>query len=429
MAIMTRIRHAWNAFAETDPFKIEPGTGAVSYGRPPDRPQLLFSNERSIIASVYTRIAIDVATIPIRHVELDERGRYFKDLDSELNMCLQLEANVDQGPTAFRLDAVTSLFDRGHIAIVPIDTSVNPEAQDEYDIFSMRVGHIVAWHPRHVRVSLFNEKLQTRQEVVVEKKNCAIVYNPLYSVMNEQNSTLQRLIRKLSLLDVVDEQSGSGKLDLIIQLPYVVKSDARRKQADERRQEIEMQLRGSKYGIAYADGTEKITQLNRPAENNLLKQVEYLTNLLYSQLGITPSVMDGTADEAAMLNYYNRTVEPVLSAIVEAMQRAFVGRIGMKKRKRIMYFQNPFKLVPLSQLAEIADKLTRNEIVTSNEFRGFIGMPPSDDPKADKLINSNMPQPTGAASAGMDEVGKAVNEVFQGLLDDVDKMVAGTSDG
>jgi hypothetical protein len=325
---------------------------------------------------------------------MDEFGRYSKDLDSGLNRCLTLEANLDQAPRAFRQDIVTTLFDKGVAAIVPVDTSVNPFDTDTYDIHTLRVGEVTTWYPNHVRVSIYNEVRGLREEVTLEKKFVSIVQNPLYAVMNEPNSTLQRLIRKLNLLDTVDEQSSSGKLDLIIQLPYVIKSDARRNQAEQRRKDIEFQLKGSQYGIAYTDGTEKITQLNRPAENNLLQQVEYLTDMLYSQLGITTAVMDGTADEKTMLNYYNRTIEPILDSIVEAMERTFVGRLGIAKKERIKYFRDPFKLVPVSNLAEIADKFTRNEILTSNEIRGFMGIPPSADPKADKLINSNMPQPT-----------------------------------
>lgn len=395
MAITERFKDAWNAFRKQElDYNAYTSVGSVSYGRPPDRLQLRFSNERSIISSIYTRIGIDVSSVGIRHVVMDEFGRYSKDLDSGLNRCLTLEANLDQAPRAFRQDIVTTLFDKGVAAIVPVDTSVNPFDTDTYDIHTLRVGEVTTWYPNHVRVSIYNEVRGLREEVTLEKKFVAIIQNPLYSVMNEPNSTLQRLIRKLNLLDSVDEQSSSGKLDLIIQLPYVIKSDARRNQAEQRRKDIEFQLKGSQYGIAYTDGTEKITQLNRPAENNLLQQVEYLTDMLYSQLGITTAVMDGTADEKTMLNYYNRTIEPILDSVVEAMERTFVGRLGIAKRERIKYFRDPFKLVPVSDLAEIADKFTRNEILTSNEIRGFMGIPPSGDPKADKLINSNMPQPT-----------------------------------
>lgn len=395
MAITERFKDAWNAFRKQElDYNAYDQVGSISYGRPPDRLQLRFSNERSIISSIYTRIGIDVSSVGIRHVVMDEFGRYSKDLDSGLNRCLTLEANLDQAPRAFRQDIVTTLFDKGIAAIVPVDTSVNPFDTDTYDIHTLRVGEVTTWYPNHVRVSVYNETRGLREEITLEKKFVAIVQNPLYAVMNEPNSTLQRLIRKLNLLDTVDEQSSSGKLDLIIQLPYVIKSDARRNQAEQRRKDIEFQLKGSQYGIAYTDGTEKITQLNRPAENNLLQQVEYLTDMLYSQLGITTAVMDGTADEKTMLNYYNRTIEPILDSVVEAMERTFVGRLGIAKKERIKYFRDPFKLVPVSNLAEIADKFTRNEILTSNEIRGFMGIPPSADPKADKLINSNMPQPT-----------------------------------
>jgi hypothetical protein len=332
--------------------------------------------------------------VVIKHVKVDDQKRYVDDMDTAFNDCLTIEPNLDQGPRAFRQDIAMTLFDKGVAAIVPVDTSVNPNTNEFFDIYSMRVGEITAWFPRHVRVSVYNdqENKGLREEVVLRKDSIAIVENPLFSVMNEPNSTLQRLIRKLGLLDAVDEQSGSGKLDIIIQLPYVIKSEARRQQAEARREDIEFQLRGSKYGIAYTDGTEKITQLNRPAENNLLKQVEYLINLLYTQLGLTPEVMNGTADEAATLNYFGRTIEPIIDAIVEAMQRSFLKVNGVKRNERIKYFRDAFKLVPVSDIAEIADKFTRNEILTSNEIRSFMGIPPSNDPKADKLINSNMPQ-------------------------------------
>lgn len=392
---MTRVKRFWNAFTNADQ-QLEVWTpasaGSSASGSSPQRTVLRYTNERSIISSIYTRISIDLAAIDIRHVELDEEGRYQNDSDSTLNECLTLEPNIDQGPRAFKQDVVLTLFDKGVAVIVPVDTTVNPSNGETWDVLSLRVGEVVNWYPKHVRVNVYNLAKGERQEVTLEKRNVAIIENPLYSVMNEPNSTLQRLIRKLNLLDAVDEQSGSGKLDLIIQLPYVVKSEARKLQAEKRRDEIEFQLKGSQYGIAYTDGTEKITQLNRPAENNLLKQVEYLTNMLYGQLGLTEDVMNGTADEKAMLNYFNRTIEPLVVAIVEATQRSLIGRERTKKRERIKYFQNPFKLVPVNDLAEIADKFTRNEILTANEIRGFIGLKPSTDPKADKLINSNMPQ-------------------------------------
>lgn len=428
MAITERFKDAWNAFvkAETD-FRGYEQLGSVSYGRPPDRMQLRFSNERSIVSSIYTRIGIDVSGVGIRHISLDENGRYAKDVVSTLNECLTLEANVDQSPRAFRQDIVSTLFDKGVAAIVPVDTSVNPFDTDSYDIHTLRVGEVTTWYPNHVRVNVYNELRGLREEVTLEKRFVAIIQNPLYSVMNEPNSTLQRLIRKLNLLDSVDEQSSSGKLDLIIQLPYVIKSEARRNQAEQRRKDIEFQLKGSQYGIAYTDGTEKITQLNRPAENNLLKQVEYLTEMLYSQLGITVAVMDGTADEKTMLNYHNRTIEPILDAIVESMERTFVGRAGVKKRQRIRYFRDPFKLVPVSDLAEIADKFTRNEILTSNEIRGFMGIPPAQDPKADELVNSNMPQPQSADAIPLKEVDGMINEVFDGLSNDLNQIAGGQS--
>jgi hypothetical protein len=394
MPILDRVKRMWNAFRseeQADPF-VAYNVGAYSSVRP-DRARLRFTNERSIISSIYTRLSVDVAALEIRHIELDDQNRYSEDVDSKLNECLLFEPNLDQGPRAFRQDIAMTLFDKGSAAIVPVDTVEDPNTNMVFDIATLRVGDITAWYPRHVRVNVYNVATGLRQEITLEKRFVAIVENPLYSVMNEPNSTLQRLIRKLNLLDAVDEATGSGKLDLIIQLPYVIKSEARKAQAEQRRQDIEFQLKGSQYGIAYTDGTEKITQLNRPAENNLLKQIEYLTTMLYGQLGLTEEIMNGTADEKAMLNYFNRTIEPLISAIIEAMQRAFLGRIGTNNKERIKYFQNPFKLVPVNDLAEIADKFTRNEILTANEIRGFMGLPPSKDPKADKLINSNMPQP------------------------------------
>ena len=395
MGIGSKLKHAWNAFSsnEEDEFTQSWGT-AISYGTArPDRLRLNISNERSIVSAIYTRLAIDFASISIRHVKLDENDRYLSEIKSGLNNCLRLEANIDQGARAFRQDIAMSLFDQGVIALVPVDTSMNPNVTGGYDIQTMRVGTIVRWMPRHVRVSLYNDNTGKREEVTLEKKYVAIVENPLYSVMNEPNSTLQRLIRKLSLLDAVDEQVSSGKLDLIIQLPYVIKSDARRKQAEQRREDIEFQLKGSKYGIAYTDGTEKITQLNRPAENNLMAQIEYLVEMLYSQLGLTPEVMNGTADEKTMLNYINRTIEPLLDAVTEAMKRTFLTKTARTQGQSIEYFRDPFKLVPIANIAEIADKFTRNEIMSSNEIRAAIGYKPSTDAKADQLVNSNMPQP------------------------------------
>lgn len=390
-----RLKHAWNAFTNRDdPSRSdEPYSSAVAYGGRPDRNRFAVTNERSIISSIYNRIGIDVAGIDIRHVRTDEVGRYVEDINSGLNNCLTLEANIDQAARAFRQDIAMTLFESGVAAIVPVDTSLNPALTGGYDILTLRVGKVVSWMPQHVRVSLWNVDKGRREELVLEKKYVAIIENPLYSVMNEPNSTLQRLIRKLNLLDAVDEQSGSGKLDLIIQLPYVIKSEARRKQAEQRRQDIEFQLKGSQYGIAYTDGTEKVTQLNRPAENNLMKQIEYLVEMLYGQLGLTPDVMNGTADEKAMLNYNNRTIEPIIAAIVEAMRRSFLTKTARSQNQTIMSFRDPFKLLPLSEIAEIADAFARNEILSSNEIRQAIGYKPSKDPKADQLQNSNMPQP------------------------------------
>ena len=392
MAILDRLKGAWNAFRNSDQDAIGYNAGVgSSYGINQVRSRPFLQNERTIITSIYNRMSIDVASVSLRHVKVDAQDRYSSDLNSKLNLALTLESNIDQAPSSFRQDIVMTLFDEGAAAIVPVDTSVDPNNQEIFDIYTLRVGKIVDWYPKHVRVSLYNEARGQKQDVVLEKRFVAIVENPLYSVMNAPNSTLQRLIRKLSLLDAVDEQSASGKLDLIIQLPYVIKSEARKQQAEQRRSDIEFQLKGSQYGIAYTDATEKITQLNRPAENNLLKQVEYLTGMLYHQLGITEEVMNGTADEAAMLNYYNRSVEPVVRSIVEAMQRSFLGPVGISNGERIHAFKDPFKLVPVGQIAEIADKFTRNEIMSANEIRGAIGMAPSKDPKADQLNNSNMP--------------------------------------
>lgn len=366
-------------------------SGSYSNFRP-DRVRTHYTNERSIVTSIYTRIAIDIASVQIRHVRLDDQDRYLEDVNSGLNNCLTLEANLDQAARAFRQDIAWTLCNKGVAAIVPVDTSMNPMDTASYDILTMRVGEVTGWYPRHVKVSLYNEAKGAREEITLPKRMVAIVENPLYSVMNEPSSTLQRLIRKLSLLDSVDEQSASGKLDLIIQLPYVIKSDARRQQAEKRREDIEFQLKGSKYGIAYTDGTEKITQLNRPAENNLMGQVEYLTTMLYGELGITAEVMNGTAGEAAMLNYWNRTIEPMTDAVVEAMERTFLTKTARTQKQAIKYFRDPFKLIPIANIAEIADKFTRNEILSSNEIRQIIGFKPSNDPKAEKLINSNMPQ-------------------------------------
>lgn len=434
MAITDRLKSMWNAFRNSVTSDHNVTGGSTSYGSGrPDRTRLRYSSEKSIIASIYNRLSIDFAAIDIRHVELDDMGRYVKDRTTRLNECFTLEANIDQGPRQFRQDIALSLFDKGVVAVVPVDTNVNPTEDPKFDVVTLRVGEVTGWYPRHVRVSVYNESIGARQDIILRKRNVAIIENPLYSVMNETNSTLQRLIRKLNLLDAVDEQSGSGKLDLIVQLPYVIKSEARKQQAEQRRQEIEFQLKGSQYGIAYADGTEKITQLNRPAENNLLKQVEYLTNMLYGQLGLTEEIMNGTADEKAMLNYFNRTIEPLVVAAIEAMQRAFIGRQRTLDKECIKYFQNPFRLVPVNNLAEIADKFTRNEILTANEIRAFMGLRPSTDPKADQLLNSNMPhpelsapsQPAVQSGIPLEEVDKMMNDLMDGIEKDLDKLSSG----
>ena len=392
MEIFDRLQHAWNAFMNKDPTYNYQGVG-MGYSYRPDRPRLTRGNERSIINSIFNKIALDVASIDIVHCKLDENNRYIETIDSGLNNCLTLEANIDQTGRAFIQDVVMSMLDEGSVAIVPVDTTINPKDTNSYDIVSMRTGKILAWYPEHVRVQLYNEKTGKKEELILPKKTVGIIENPLYTVINEQNSTMQRLKRKLALLDMVDEQNSSGKLDLIIQLPYVVKSDARRQQAEKRRKDIEMQLVGSKYGIAYTDGTERITQLNRPVDNNLFTQVESLTSMLYSQLGITQSVLDGTADEKTMLNYYNRSIAPFVDAIVDELKRKFLSKTARTRRQSIQAFRDPFKLVPVNELAEIADKFTRNEILSSNEIRQIIGRKPSKDPKADQLINSNISQP------------------------------------
>lgn len=422
-----RLRHAVNAFTENDRPRVGPDGGyyGAAYSVRPDRVRFNISNERSIISAIYTRIAIDLSQVEFHHVRLDDQDRYLEDIDSGLNNCLTVEANVDQSSRDFRQDLGMTLCGYGYLAVVPIDTTLDPAVTGAYDILTMRVGEIVAWYPKHVRVSVYNEEAGRRQEITLLKKNVAIVPNPLYSIMNEPNSTLQRLIRKLNLLDSVDEQSASGKLDLIIQLPYVIKSEARRQQAAQRRSDIEMQLKGSKYGIAYTDGTEKITQLNRPAENNLMGQIEYLTNMLYGQLGITPGVMNGTADEKEMLNYWNRTIKPMADAIKEAMHRSFLTKTARSQKQAIRYFKDPFDLVPIENLAEIADKFTRNEILTSNEIRQIVGRKPSQDPKADQLVNSNMPQgDTGVGapeeSAGGEDSDAIMNEAFDALDSQLD---------
>ena len=392
MGFIDRLQHGWNAFVNnrsptTHYSYIGPGNS-----RRPDRPRFSRGNERSIVTAIFNRIALDVAAIDIMHCRLDEENRFTEIIESRLHNCLTLDANIDQTGRALKQDIVESMFDEGCVAIVPVDTTTNPNT-GSYDICSMRVGRITEWFPKHVRINLYNEQRGEREDVVLPKSMVAIIPNPLYAVMNEPSSTLQRLIRKLNLLDIIDEQSGSGKLDLIIQLPYIIKTDARRQQAEQRRKDIENQLSGSKYGIAYTDGTERITQLNRPVENNLLKQIEYLTNMLYSQLGITQAVLDGTADEKTMLNYYSRTIEPIVSAIVDEMKRKFLTKTARSQKQSIMFFRDPFKLVPVNDMAEIADKFTRNQILSSNEIRQIIGRKPSSDPEADKLINHNISQP------------------------------------
>lgn len=392
MGISDRLQHAWNAFMNRDPTYNYQDLGN-SYSIRPDRPRFTRGNERSIVTSVYNRIALDVSAISIQHVRLDDNDRFKEQMNTGLNSCLTLSANTDQTGRAFIQDAVMSMLDEGCVAIVPIDTTTDPNISDSYDILTMRTAKILDWYPNHIRIRVYNERTGRQEETIVPKKMVAIVENPLYAVINEPNSTMQRLVRKLGLLDVTDEQTASGKLDLIIQLPYIIKTEARRQQAEERRKSIEMQLAGSKYGIAYTDGTERITQLNRSLENNLMKQIEYLTSMLYSQLGITQSILDGTADEKTMLNYYGRTIEPIVSAIVDEMKRKFLTKTARSQHQSIAFFRDPFKLVPVNDIAEIADKFTRNEIMTSNELRQIVGMKPSDDPKADKLINSNLNQP------------------------------------
>ena len=392
MGIRDRLQHAWNAFVYNDNNYVDPqNLGGLSTFKP-DRVHFSRGVERSIVTSVYNRLALDVSSIAIKHVRLDENGRFKEEVDSGLQNCLNVEANIDQTGRAFLQDVVMSMLDEGCVAIVPVDTTIDPAKSGSYEINTMRTGKILEWYPAHVRVRVYNDKKGIHEEVVLPKSAVAIIENPLYAVINEPNSTMQRLIRKLNLLDVVDEQTSSGKLDLIIQLPYVIKTDARRKQAEERRKDIEMQLSGSKYGIAYTDGTERITQLNRPAENNLMKQVEYLTSMLYSQLGLTQSIMDGSADDKTMLNYYNRTVEPILAAITDEIKRKFLTKTARAQKQTVMYFRDPFKLTPVVDLAEIADKFTRNEIMTSNEIRQIVGMKPATDPSADELRNKNLNQ-------------------------------------
>ncbi len=391
MGFINWLKHSWNAFANRDPTHSYYNIGP-SYSYRPDRPRLSRGNERSIATAIYNRIALDVASVTIKHCRTDKDGRYIEDIDSNLNECLTLSANIDQTSRSFMQDVVMSMLDEGCVAIVPVDTVDEPTMTNTFDVQSMRTGKILEWFPKHVLIRAYNDKKGEKEDLLFLKETVAIIENPLYAIINEPNSTMQRLIRKLGLLDVTDEQTASGKLDLIIQLPYLIKTKARRDQANGRRQEIEDQLSGSKYGIAYVDGTEKITQLNRSLENNLLKQIEYLTNMVYSQLGITESILNGTADEKTMLNYNNRTIEPFVSAIVDEMKRKFLSKTARSQFQTIAYFRDPFRLVPVNDIAEIADKFTRNEIMTSNEIRQIVGMKPSKDPKADELVNSNISQ-------------------------------------
>lgn len=393
MGVRSFLKHAWNAFSNWDENyqQVQSYAAGSTFGIRPDRTRLNFANERSIISSILTRLSIDVSSLQIAHVRNDDQGRYVSDIVSGLQNCLIVEANIDQAAEQFRRDVVMTLLDKGVVAIVPVDTDVNPLLTNSYDILTMRTAEIVGWYPEHVRVSLYNQAKGFREQITLPKSMVAIVENPLYQVMNEPNSTLQRLIRKLNMLDAVDDASSSGKLNMIIQLPYVIKSESRRQQAEQRRKDIEFQLTGSKHGIAYADGTEKIVQLNRPIENNLLEQITYLTTMLYSQLGLTDTVMNGTADEKTMINYNLRSVEPIVKAMTEAMTRTFLTKTGRTQGQAIVYFKNPFALVPLSEFAKIADMLSRNEIATPNELRAAIGLKPSKDKKADMLQNSNMP--------------------------------------
>ena len=413
MDLITRIQRGWNAFRNRDPTTDYRDYGESYYYRP-DRPMFTRGNERSIATSVYNRIALDASSIVIQHVRLDENSRFSSVINSGLNNCLNLDANLDQTGRAFLQDVVMSMLDEGCVALIPVITDSDPDTTNSYEILSMRTGRIIEWRPAHVKVRAYNELTGRKEDLILPKSAVAIVENPLYAVINEPNSTMQRLIRKLSLLDVTDEQTASGKLDLIIQLPYVIKTPARQQQAEDRRKAIEMQLASSKYGIAYTDGTERITQLNRPAENNLMKQIEYLTNLLYSQLGITQTIMDGTADDKTMLNYYSRTIEPIVSAIVDELKRKFLTKTARSQGQSIMFFRDPFKLVPVNDLAELADKFTRNEIMTSNEIRQIVGMKPSDDPKADELKNSNIAESKQEAQERLDVVDEEIQENDKG---------------
>lgn len=420
MSFGSRLKHAWNAF--TGNIQMNYRDLGMSYSYRADRPRMSRGNERSIVTSVYNRIALDVAALNVQHVRLDENGRFLSVIDDGLNNCLTLEANVDQTARSFIQDVVISMFDEGSVAIVPVDTTTDPNVSGSYDIQSLRVGQILDWYPQYIRTRVYNEQTGRKEDIVVPKSAVAIIENPLYAVINEPNSTMQRLIRKLNLLDVIDEQSGSGKLDLIIQLPYIIKTEARRQQAENRRKDIESQLSGSKYGIAYTDGTEHITQLNRSVNNNLMSQIEYLTSMLYSQLGITQSILDGTADEKTMLNYNNRTIEPIISAIVDDMKRKFLTKTARSQRQSISFFRDPFKLVPVNEIAEIADKFTRNEIMTSNEIRQVVGMKPSDDPRADELRNKNLSEPSGSDQQSEEAPITTDNSVEESASDLDDKI-------
>lgn len=420
MSFGSRLKHAWNAFTGNIQMNYRDLGRGYSYRA--DRPRMSRGNERSIVTSVYNRIALDVAALNVQHVRLDENGRFLSVIDDGLNNCLTLEANIDQTARSFIQDVVVSMFDEGSVAIVPVDTTTDPNVSGSYDIQSLRVGQILDWYPQYIRARVYNEQTGRKEDIVVPKSAVAIIENPLYAVINEPNSTMQRLIRKLNLLDVIDEQSGSGKLDLIIQLPYVIKTEARRQQAENRRKDIENQLSGSKYGIAYTDGTEHITQLNRSVNNNLMSQIEYLTSMLYSQLGITQSILDGTADEKTMLNYNNRTIEPIISAIVDEMKRKFLTKTARSQHQSISFFRDPFKLVPVNDIAEIADKFTRNEIMTSNEFRQVVGMKPSEDPRADELRNKNLSAPSGSDQQSEEMPITEVNSAEESASDLDDKI-------
>ena len=436
--LATRLKHAWNAFRNRDPTQVHSERRDMGYGSytRQDRVRMHVTNERSVIISVYNRIAIDVSAVNIQHVRLDENGRFVETITSGLNDVLTSEANIDQSNRAFIQDVVMSMFDEGVVAVVPVDTTIDPKISGSFDIQTMRTARIISWFPKHVRVRLYNENKGIQEELTLSKSQVAIIENPLYSVMNEPNSTLKRLLKKLSILDAIDEQSGSGKLDLIIQLPYVIKTPARREQAEIRRKDIEMQLSGSKYGIAYTDGTERVTQLNRPAENNLMKQIEYLTKMLYSQLGLTESVFDGTADEKTMLNYNNRTVVPILSAIISEFKRKFLTKTARTQRQSIEYFRDAFSLVPVTELANIADKFTRNEVLSSNEVRAVIGYKPSKDPAADELRNKNLNKAANPGAEGggggmahngitSDQALNLFDELLNGLEGDIDSIIGG----